>query len=367
MTLKNNMVLAMSAGLLLSALSSCIQVKYQDEGDSGLMPNEAEMSLDLQLDNTWATDHIPEDYKVLMSRKVNTMHYMWDVDKEGNFGNDEAKKVILNGEYYAMAFNQETSVYEYAGVADFAEDESVSMKSLYAVIPQMTEEELAAIPDNKILEYNAYAPFIRSADIPLLLGINQNAQILHAQENVVKFPLQNLTIELTFFIDVISGEGVEIDDISASLSGVCDRVQLMSGLVSKSDTYRVLVDVTKMMSIGDKDIYEGVTNVLGIFPSESQSKITGPGVLHLTIKASIDKGGEKIQKVFNAGINLRSFLVEENLMEETEDKSGYRITKNESVINIPTVLRVNANQIQSEGGEGSPVWVDSDITLDVEL
>ena len=276
-------VVSVALVLLPALVVSCIQIDYQTGGDDGLMPNEAKMHCAF----VWPMDNtedvvLPEEFAVVMSRKVNTRHYMWNVDKDGRFvtqadgdaSQEEAAqatdKVILNGEYYAMAFNTDNDLYIYSGLDKFREDESVSMKDMYATVPKMTDDEMKTITSSKVVEYNAYAPFIRSADEPLYLGINKNADVLHTRDNVVEITPENLTVRLTFQVDIVAGSGVTIDKVGASVSGVPDRVQLMSGLVTPYETFRVYVEMRKKYSAGVIDVYEGSAGVLGIFPAERE-------------------------------------------------------------------------------------------------
>ena len=91
---------------------------------------------------------------------------------------------------------------------------------------------------------------------------------------------EKVTRTLTFRIAVNVEEGVTIDWISGVLSGVPDRVQLMSGMVTETHTAKVKFDFEKCGTELRKetvyDIYEGSLNVLGLFPPTDSRHVTGP-------------------------------------------------------------------------------------------
>lgn len=394
---------------LMTALPGCTFVSLDGSED---MPESVSVNFELNWPGGISEEDKPEKLCVAMSRIINTVHYVWQVDAAGNIidasvpdggeesgdgavegdgaavapntgenaetgasagentgseenagtgeisgpgdGEDGAAdgREMLNGEYYMMIFNDVSDTYGIESIESFGSDPSVSMRDLYATVRELSEEEL---PDD-VADFNPAFGYISGSD-PLYIDVKKQ-RIYPTVTPVIDFDLKQLTQTLTFRVRIELEEGVSIDGetVRAEVSGAARRVQLMSATISDS-TYRVLFDMRKVGSNGNVGTYEGKVNVLGLFPAGRQEDIVGPGILQLSINAT---SGDNHRR-FHAGINLRETIVSAGLIRELNDRSGYRAARSSAVLNVDTVLHIDENQIlPDEDSQGVEIWFEND-------
>lgn len=385
-------VAALLAGVLMSC--STVDYGYVDTGEEeGNNPSRSEVSFSFDWSNV-GEDSMPERMTVVMSRIVNTVHYVYDLDKDGLILDshetlpdslqtpdvgptpdqadgeviqqavksvNSATDTILNGDYYVLALAQTAKGYQYQveGMEQFEDSLSISMKDLYATIPELTEDELI---EAEIVDFNPMYPFIYSAE-PLYLEVKKQSIYPQKEVNQVTLTPQLLTRHITFKIKVTTEDEVQVRRIVGIMSGIPSQVQLMSGVVSRDNTSKVYFDMAVESEGADGDIYMGEVDVLGIFPATKPGFITGPGILQIILDASVGNGGKRR---FFASINLKETLEIADLMIQTDDHLGYRCT-GDAVLEVPTTLIVNKDQILSGGGNGLEVWYDNEGYIDTEI
>ena len=360
--------------MLLTFIVSCGRFEYgYDENNPGAtMPNESMLNFSV----SWAksglsSSQIPAEVTVLMSRKVNSVHYVWNVDGTGKVllpDEDVTPSIptILNGDYYTVAYSDGAGFYQFSSYDEFVNDPAQSMAGLYAMLPALTDEEVSH--DKDLCDFNPYAGFISSAEYPLYLAIVKDVLFPNYGAAVVLQP-ENLVRRLTFRIKVTSEKGVQINGISTVLSGVATGVQLMSGLVLKSSTAKVAFDMNRIGKDGVYDIYEGTVSLLGLFAPEDRAYVTGPGILQVSVSASVSENGKENQRVFHAGMNMKRILETADVMVESDDRTGYKMKPQSSLrtIEIGTALKVLKNQILSSDTEGLYEWFENDVEIMPEV
>lgn len=389
--------------LLLAVLMSCnkVQYGYVDTGEADHNnPSISEVSFSFDW-SKMGEKEVPEDLTVVMSRIVNTVHYVYALDKDGliigsaantpelqdstavadtsqapqlpetpdslagpvipPFAEPSPTDTILNGDYYVMALAQANKNYAYIieGVDQFVDSLNISMKDLYAAIPEVPEEDIVK---EEIVDFNPMYPIIYPAE-PLYLEVKK--QSIYPQEdanNVVLTP-QTLVRKMTFKINISTEEGVKIERLLGIMSGVPTKIQLMSGVVSRTGTGKVFFDMKDIFSNNNEYVFAGDANVLGLFPATKPGFITGPGILQIILDATVDGSA---RRRFFASINLKETIEKADLMIQTEDHLGYRCLK-DAVLEIPTTLVVSRDQIVSSGGNGLEVWYDNQNIIDTEI
>ena len=288
--------------------------------------------------------------RIMMSRLVNACHYVWEVDTL-------ARPVGL-GEYYAVAYRADDQ-YEISNENEFANDPSVSMQDVYAVLPPDKESY------GRISDFNPYSSFISPADG--LLEFDFKKVSVADTATYVTFSPKSLTQDITFRLKVKAGQGVTVEKVSAAISGVPSKVRLLSGMLrndAQNPTFRQFMNMTQ---VNGSDMYEGSISVLGLFPPLSSQHTTGPGIFQVALQAVVAKDGKDYERVFYAAINLKSVIEKAGLMEQTEDMTGYRIRKSEAIIEIPVVLHVSADKVIPGDGEGLEQWFENDADIEVEV
>ena len=389
--------------LLLAMLMSCnkVQYGYVDTGEADHSnPSISEVSFSFDW-SKMGEKEVPEDLTVVMSRIVNTVHYVYALDKDGliigsaantpelqdstavadtsqvpqlpetpdslvgpvipPFAEPSPTDTILNGDYYVMALAQANENYAYIieGVDQFVDSLNISMKDLYAAIPEVPAEEVVK---EEIVDFNPMYPIIYPAE-PLYLEVKK--QSIYPQEdanNVVLTP-QTLVRTMTFKINISTEEGVKIERLLGIMSGVPTKILLMSGVVSRTGTGKVFFDMVDIFSNNNEYVFAGDANVLGLFPATKPGFITGPGILQIILDATVDGSA---RRRFFASINLKETIEKADLMIQTEDHLGYRCLK-DAVLEVPTTLVVSRDQIVSSGGNGLEVWYDNQNIIDTEI
>ena len=382
MRIKKSILLA--SAVLLFGIQSCTDVKLEDK--SGL-PDNVKVNFSLDWPSDIPEEERPEQVYVAMSRIINSVHYVWTADPDGNLtgqlqpsgqpdqedqsGQATASMTteepsvpdfgtVLNGEYYIMAFNSMADSYRIDALDEFASDPTVSMRDLVASVVPVDPAELD--PDKA--DFNPSFTYVKEAK-PLFLDVKKQS-LAPDLDPEISFDMKSVTQKLTFRVLLETEEGVSIQDdrIMGEISGVAGSVQLMSAQVRDS-SYRVLFSLKKTGNEGTRDVYEGVTNVFGLFPGNNSSDIIGAGILQLTITADC---GDQSRR-FHAGVNLSSSIRQAGLMEEFEDGSGYRAAKDAATFEVQSVLHISKDQIgPGDGSQGVEIWFDSDDNdIDIEV
>lgn len=358
--------IAAALTLLLSLAMSCNKVEYGyvDTGEEeSSNPSISEVSFSFDWSKLDETGDLPNDLLVVMSRVVNTVHYVYSLDKDGMIQQEQvaATDTILNGDYYVLALAQKGSYYKYEldGVDQFVDSLNISMKHLYARIPEVPTDTLV---EKKIMDFNPLYPFIYSAE-PLYLEVKKQSIYPGKEANNVVLTPQLLTRTLTFKINVTVEEGVQIERLVGIISGVPSEIQLMSGIVSRYYTSKAFFEMTNEFNKDNNYIYAGDVNVLGLFPATKPGFITGPGILQIILDAKV---ANKNKRRFFASINLKETIEKADLMIETEDHQGYRSVK-DAVLEVPASLIVSKDQILSGGGNGLEIWYDNEVDIEAEI
>lgn len=359
--------------LLLACVVSCNKFEYgYDENNPGkAQPNESPLSFTVSWSSAGVASIAPPDQLiVLMGRKVNSLHYVWTIDSDGAFIYPATAtpriQTIANGEYYTVAFSSTDSFYGISEYSEFQNDPAMSMRELYVTLPELQAE---GVPyDRDLIDFNPYAGFYRTADEPVYMDVIKSV-IFPSSQSVINLSPKSLTRTLTLQLKVSCEPGVVIDRISAVLSGVATKVQLMSGLMSPVNTGKIIFDMTPKSVAGEYTLYQGRTNILGIFPPEDRTYVTGPGILQVSVYAGVTENGVESERVFHAGLNLKQILDEADMMIESEDKTGYTMKQQSELktLEILPELKVMKNQIVAGETEGLDQWFENEAEIMPEV
>ena len=268
---------------------------------------------------------------------------------------------VQNGEYYVMAFNRDISAFTVGGLDEFISDPACSMKDIRLAARKYTHEEFEAEYGTEMTDFNPRYEFIRTI-VPVYIEVKE-VQLSPAHPAEITITPAPLTQEITFRVRMKIEDGVEIQDVSAEISGLAGSVEIMSGQIDDTETFRSIFKMTEVSANGADRIYEGKLLTFGLFPSKDLAFITGPGILQLSIRAS---DGENT-KVFHAGINIKETISSARLLEKLEN-DRYRITAGTAVLEIPNTLSIAKDQVAPGDDHGVEIWVDSDSNkIDAEI
>lgn len=353
----SNIIMKAAAVLILAMSMACSKVRYTVSED---MPTETFVRYELD----WAgqTD-VPSEMTVAMSRIINTVHFSCILDSLGvvksalkdsvSVQTDSMNRLNMpNGEYYIVAFNSKETAYSVSGYDEFTSMKSASMRDIYINAPIMSDEEIREIAEigggSNVSDFNPSFDYIRTIS-PAYLDV-QKVNIHPDIDTVVTLRPAAVAQNLKFRVEIGSDPEVEILKVNADISGVPGSIQLLTGHISDTLTYRVPFEMTRT----EGTTYEGSVYTLGLFPSTDATYTTGPGILQLAILA---KFGES-EKVFRAGINLQQSIREAQLIEKaSENERLYRIRTDNAVLDVKSRLMIRKDNVTTEGdSEGVEVW-----------
>lgn len=369
----------LTAVICSCALTGCTRVDYGT-------PEEVRDDVGVSFRFDWKGMTPPEEMQVVMSRVINTLHYGWTVYSDGtvkggiteaentdnpdNDGNPSAGNgtetgtpgpTVINGEYFVMAFNCDDSVMMASGLQDFLTNPGASMKGICLKAAEMPEEEVKEQYGGEQTDFNPSFGFIRQVP-PTFAGTGKASLFSDEPAEIIIEPAP-VTQRITFRIKVETEPGVTIESVMAEISGIAGSVEIMTGEIDNENTYRNLFAMHETGTSGSSaKEYEGTISAFGLFPAGEQTYITGPGIFQITIRAT---DGENT-KVFHAGINIRETITGAGMVEELEN-GNFRIARNEVVLDIPAVLKIDKGQIGHGEDQGVETWVDSDEILNVEI
>lgn len=351
-------ILMAAAALVLAIIAGCSKVEYTGGKDT---PTETFVRYTLDWEGQ---TEVPSELTVTMSRILHTVHFSCLMDSLGTMTSvfkdstmtpcDTLTGLTMpNGEYYIIAFNRTPDAYTISGYESFISDNAASMREIYINAIKYTADETEALTDGKT-DFNPTQGYIREMEHVWSDVIKAN---IHPDiDTIVTLAPKPLTQDITFRIGIVTESGVEIERVKADISGVPGSVQLMTGHISDSLTYRVPFAMERIGAMGEADYYEGTACVLGVFPAADPTFTTGTGILHVTIAAKA--GGQS--RTFHASINLKQPLTDAGVVEKVaENDRLYRIGIPKAFIDVETRLKIKEHQIILDGnGQGVEVWED---------
>lgn len=353
-------ILKATAVVILALVTGCSTVEYTGGADT-----PTRTFVRYRLDWGGQTE-VPSEITAAMSRILNTVHFSCLFDSLGTMTSvlrdssmvacDTLTGLTMpNGEYYVMAFNTQSSSNILSGYSSFVIDNTASMRDIYISAHRYSEEETDALT-GKGTDFNPTQSYIKQLE-PVWLDV-QKVNIHPDIDTIVTFAPVPLTQSISFRIGIETEDGVEIEEVTADISGAPGSVQLMTGHISDTLTHRVPFAMSPVGMRGLSQMYEGSVCVAGLFPSLDATYITGPGILRISVKA---KAGGR-ERTFRAGINLKPALTDAGLVEKvSETERLYRIGVSKAMIDVDARLRIRQGQIVVDGdGQGVGIWIDKD-------
>lgn len=366
--------------IAISLMVSCARVDY---GDTEFQPDYSRVSF--SYDWAEAQEEKPAELVVVMNRILNTLHYAWKLDSEGNIINvntlDDNEEIveeedvpdssigeIYNGEYFAMCFSWVPENFVITGLPEFIEDPAASMKDLKVSLPiidEQDDEEEDVFPD-----FNPSFDFISNSG-PFYSTLILNQRVYPDLENDVHFVLSPLTRSLIFRMKITLGEGVSISSIKGDISGLAKEAEIMSRNVSDSVTYRSQFEFILKEEQAGEYLYEGRVDALGLFPAPDPLYITGPGILNLSIRAQYGEA----ERLFHASVNLKNIIEQADIMTSVAEGPTiiYRLSDTNSEVLLDIMekvkyFKINKDQVlMGNDGNGVKVWKQNEYDDDMDL
>jgi len=167
-----------------------------------------------------------------------------------------------------------------------------------------------------------------------------------------------MTRKINVKVPFTPGEGVTVERMVGTISGVPGQIQLMTGYVSDRNTGKVPFEMTPD---GGQD-FKGEINVFGLFPAPDTIEVVGPGVLTLTIHVSVEENGETHNRMFYANVNMKKTIEDAEIMILSPDRATYRFSDTENVDNEGNLLKIKEFTISVDDAQIGTITKDMIIT-----
>ena len=414
------MLVVATAMLLPAAFVSCAKVEFSD-GVQSVKGKEMSRTSVISFDVDWSaygfeSGSHPDCLTVVLNRIQNaTLHYVYDIDSEGNLIDRPAAETpdtpetpeipevpetpetpvqtladepetdepeadvedeeteeqanpfeIYNGLYSMMAVAaHDARDYVIPDIEVFPDSIAYRMRDLVVRVPEMPESERIAF---KLLDINPLYPTIRWVNplyhVKSTSGTHKLISSAEGNDNVVHLVPEQMTRNITFSIDIHVEEGVKVDHILGVISGVPSDAQFISGQVSDMNTskmpFLMAQENTELQS--GRLTFKGDVNVFGLFPSADISFRTGLGILNVIVYASAkDEAGNTYTRMFHDSINMKEQIEEAEIMLQTDDRTGYRLSGTSPVrLDAKTNWALTLKKLLSGSGQGFEIWKEND-------
>ncbi len=423
------MLVVATAMLLPAAFVSCAKVEFSD-GVQSVKGKEMSRTSVISFDVDWSaygfeSGSHPDCLTVVLNRIQNaTLHYVYDIDSEGNLIERPAAETpetpetpeipensetpdapaqtlaeepetdvpadlpstdepeadvedeeteeqanpfeIYNGLYSMMAVAaHDARDYVIPDIEVFPDSIAYRMRDLVVRVPEMPESERIAF---KLLDINPLYPTIRWVNplyhVKSTSGTHKLISSAEGNDNVVHLVPEQMTRNITFSVDIYVEEGVKVDHILGVISGVPSDAQFISGQVSDKNTSKmpfIMAQENTELQSG-RLTFKGDVNVFGLFPSADISFRTGLGILNVIVYASAkDEAGNTYTRMFHDSINMKEQIEEAEIMLQTEDRTGYRLSGTSPVrLDSKTNWALTLKKLLSGSGQGFEIWKEND-------
>lgn len=377
--------------MLLCALASCTKVGYEhDVYVENVLPTSTKIAINYDwcvLDSLYPSDRKSGMY-VAMSRVVDEIHYVYYTDETGAIINENIVETTINegdsisgnvehGTYYVMAFNYDPDDVTIVGFSDFSSSNTSSMKNIVVTVPHMSIEDKEEKYPTFTTDYNSALEYLDPIEKPIYFDSYRKTFQSGDTLGVLSIRPAPLTQKIVFNFELALEGNVEIETSYASLSGVTESIELMSGVVQDSAVFQTVVDFevsktpTRVESKGDEayniHILSGEVYTFGLLPPESSKERRGPGILNLTLKVKV---GNK-RHSFHVGFNLYDFVMSQNFFEFRSDGSGYSLIRREapSQYDFGSIIYLSEEfVIECADGLGAEEWIyDEQGDIEIEI
>lgn len=254
--------------------------------------------------------------------------------------------VVHNG-YYSIAAIAVTDHKDFIvpAIQEFEDSLEFKMRDVYVTVPRLTREERI---ENNYVDVNSAYPYIRHTGPFYYVRPSNDSHTMVAtgSDNVITLKPQLLTRKIHIGLNINAEEGVEIVKVVCAISGVPQKVQLMTGNVSHKSTGKIPFELTSE----DGKLYMGHVNAFGLFPSEDSHLKVGPGILTVMVHATTESDGVVHSRTWHTDLNPMDEIIAADIMIQTEDLSAYRFTDTENVDENGNPIKIKEYKVISKTG-----------------
>jgi len=294
----------------------------------------------------------PDSITLALLRTYNSVHDIRNIASES----DDTISVAF-GEYLALAAGSSPrDAYSLQYLGENPDSSRWDPAGLYSCLPTVPFHQIDSLFGSHTWTDQSY-PIVAEAR-PLYLAKVRRELLDATTVEQLEFDASGVTQQITFRVTINTAPGIVIDTVSASISGIARRIQVISSAVS-NDNEQLGQTLFPLAPVNGSNGYEGTIGCLGIFPSGDEEYEYSPGVLRLHIHAALGS----VSRYVDARINLKHQIEEAALLADPDGTGFFTIATRKADLVIETPLEITENQILAEG-EVYLEWIDHEIDED---
>lgn len=254
---------------------------------------------------------------------------------------------LRRGFYQMLSFNH-TEAVNIDSLDNYMASNMVNSNSLGISYNEYEYPQYKGEAYTRWTDFNKGYPYLENVG-PIFMA-EQTVEVENQHPVRVTFDTELITQEIKFHFDIqLSGKNVVVDSVRAEASGISRFMKLVTRHIDMDATRsgRMIFDLTPEAMSGDSVVTcIGKIHVPGMMNSEDQRMKTGPGLLYVAAYVhTTDADGKIVRKTCYAGINLRSYILEQPLTKLTEDGYHHVISQPKVSIYIESPLPISQEEI----------------------
>ncbi|MGN0191187.1 MAG: hypothetical protein ACI39U_05975 [Candidatus Cryptobacteroides sp.] len=331
-------------------LSSCVQLKLETADTQSV---DSAVGFVFDWSGASAAQNCDSVY-VLMSRATQNVRYLFADASSAS----RIDSVALYGQYVTLVYACRTGDYLIAQREGFKYSGEINISDFSAQAYDLPAETVDELRNNSRIDFNASYKFISFPSE--IYSHSVLCTVSDVGRNEFSLPMESLLTKLSLSLTIRTEGSVSINSICAELSGVPRSIRLKDRSTSPEDIERLIFPLQRATD----GTCSTVLLVTGLYPSESDVLLTGPGILRLCVNASCSG----VEKSFYPAINLREEIVSKNVMVPSTQSGRYVTSGRQLQLTVKEVLTITEDGFSGgNGGDGVTGWVDSNDYIDVDL
>ena len=319
---------------------ACTSVKFGEYVPQHVKETAAVLKAGLKVD--WSRvsveegEDLPAAFSLAMARTTKARHsFFTQVDTLGSAEPDTLRFIYgEEGEYESLLFAS-AGEFLYENIDTFKQDNAVSLRSLYAVVPEQ-KKSMGKYDD---ILTDAYVPLVDASKIYRAeLRQTFTTQKDTTQVQLMVFRPEQLVQRITLRTLITHDPDFNINRVFANITGIPRRIELLSGLLDVNDDHlgQILFELKEDEAF--PDWWEGTVDILGIVPPPDTVATSHAGILYLSADNE-----EQTQNVYFDPINLKRVLERWPLLETTDIQDWYRGGERTLTLEVDKSLYIDGN------------------------
>lgn len=327
--------------LTLMAAAACTRVKTEEYRATPLQA-KAVCSVD------WSGVSGPSStpFTVAATRTMKAEHHFWEDVMPVSTGHPDTLS-MGPGEYQTIFFvSGDMKAYKVENIDSFEENTEQSLREVTARLRSMPKDTLAKY-------FGGFEPMLVSyfdtiPPAPDLYQASARANLVAGETTTIGFKPVQLVQNLTFRIRIqVEGE-LEIHRVVGCVTGLPDRVELLSGYYGVERMGQALFDMTKQSD----GWWQGSLKTLGVKASSDATLKVGPGIFKVCAEV-----GPKHRRIATP-INIISYLEKQPSLIFTDVEGFYKGEAHSATYQIEETMTLKGSDTELSDDPAVIIWIE---------